>query len=76
MRGGLWLSLRSATNTLVGFLYWLLLSLIIGPEQVGVASAVVTTYTVVTGISYLGIPSALQKFIASSLKEGKKEETA
>ncbi len=74
MRGGLWLSLRSATNTLVGFLYWLLLSLIIGPEQVGVASAVVTTYTVVTGISYLGIPSALQKFIASSLKEGKKEE--
>ncbi len=73
MRGGLWLSLRTAVNTVVGLLYWLLMSLVISPEQVGMASAVVTMYTVVTGISFLGMPSALQKFIGSSLGRGDKE---
>jgi len=44
--GGLWIFIGSATVSVTGFLFWFVLSRIVGVECVGVASAVVSAASI------------------------------
>ena len=63
VRSGFWLYLSSLTNTLSGFIYWLLISRLAGPKILGLTTATIGLAALVTGVVSFGITIALQRFV-------------
>ena len=63
VRSGFWLYLSSLTNTLSGFIYWLLISRLAGPKILGLTTATIGLAALVTGMISFGITIALQRFV-------------
>ncbi len=70
VRGGFWLYGSSIINGLMGFLYWLVISVIAGSEVLGTTSAVVGFSTLVAGVLSLGVGVGLQRFLGVCLGRG------
>jgi len=62
--GGLWIFVGSATVAVVGFLFWLVLSRIVGVECVGVASAVVSAVSIASIVVSSGLDTAVVREVA------------
>jgi len=62
-RGGFFLFVGNITASVIGTIYWLLLSVTSGPGTVGVASAILGLGTLVSGIATLGVPVGAMRFI-------------
>ncbi len=63
LRGGLWLYLSSVVNNFFGFIFWLTISAIAGPNVLGVVSAVIGLSSMVMNLTSLGIPIGMQRFL-------------
>lgn len=70
VRSGGYLYLSSVVNNVSGYVYWLLVSRIAGPQVLGLTSAVVGLSALVTGALSLGVPAALQRNLGECLGRG------
>ena len=73
VRGGTYLYLSSIVNNITGYVYWLLISAIAGPEVLGVTSAVIGLSAIINGSLSLGIGAALQRHIGVCIGKHDKE---
>jgi len=65
-RGALYLYLNFIAGTVVGYLYWVIVSKMVTPEAVGLASTTVSIATLVSNLSILGVPIGVQRFIGKA----------
>ncbi len=70
-RGGLFLFVGLVTAAVLAYVYWFLISLISGPEVVGIASSIVSLSTLVSGIATLGVPLGVQRFLGRAYSHKK-----
>jgi O-antigen/teichoic acid export membrane protein len=62
-RGGLFLLIGSVVSSVMGYVYWVLVSHFGGPAVVGIASTVFNLSILVSGVATLGIPVGVQRFL-------------
>jgi O-antigen/teichoic acid export membrane protein len=62
-RGGIFLFTGSIIVSILGYVFWFLVSSYGGVETVGIVSSVVALSTLVSGIATLGLPSGVQRFM-------------
>jgi len=65
-RGALYLYLNFIVGTVVGYLYWVIVSKMVTPEAVGLASTTVSIATLVSNLSIFGVPTGVQRFIGKA----------
>lgn len=69
IKGGFWLQLSQVILSILGFLYWFVISMIAGSEAVGITSSIMGFSSLISGLINLGIPVSLQHFVGKSLGE-------
>jgi O-antigen/teichoic acid export membrane protein len=65
-RGGIFLFTGSIIGSILGSVFWFLVSFYggpVGPEIVGIASAVISLSSLVSGIAILGLPTGTKRFL-------------
>jgi len=67
VRGGFWLYLSSVIDNLAGFLYWMIVSAIVGPTVVGMASAISGLASLFLSILNLGVGTGATRFFGMYL---------
>jgi len=63
IRSGLWLYISSFIVSLLGFVFWFTVSIIAGSDILGVTSAVISMYVLISSFTCLGINYGLQRFL-------------
>ncbi|MCD6369414.1 MAG: hypothetical protein J7L38_06430 [Thermoproteales archaeon] len=63
VRGGFWLYATSLTGSILGFLYWLVISKFTEPETLGYATTTTSIASLLTGVFSLGVARGMQRFI-------------
>jgi len=63
--GGLWIFVGSVTVSVVGFLFWFVLSRVVGVECVGVASAIVSAVSIASIVVSSGLDTAIVREVAA-----------
>ena len=66
VRGGFWLSLGLILSSFFGFIYWLVVSRLVGPEVVGKAAAVLGVESLTLALLGFGVPIGVQRFVGRS----------
>jgi len=67
IRSGFWLYMVFVISNAFGFIYWLVLSLIGGSAILGITSATVGVFSLVTGLLSLGVGVGLQRYLGKFL---------
>jgi O-antigen/teichoic acid export membrane protein len=62
-RGGVFLFVSSVITYVIGYVYWFLMTRLVDPGVVGIASSVLSLGMLVSGITGLGIPIGVQRFL-------------
>jgi len=65
-RGVLYLYINFIVGTVVGYLYWVIVSRMVKPEAVGLASTTVSIATLVSTLSIFGVPVGVQRFLGKA----------
>ena len=73
VRGGFWLYGVNIINSVSGFLYWLVISILAGSETLGFTSATVGLATLIIGLLSLGIQIGLRRFLGRCIGLGDRE---
>src|SRR6266849_1130792 len=71
-KGGIFLFTGNIVNYVLGFIFWLIVVKLIGakgPEMIGYLGAAVAFASMISGISSLGIPTAVLRFLGISYSE-------
>ncbi len=63
VRSSIWIYLASLTNSIFGFIFWLVVSAISGPSVIGYVSAISSLALLVSSILSFGIPRGMVKWI-------------
>jgi O-antigen/teichoic acid export membrane protein len=63
VRGGLFLFISSVITSVFGFVYWFLISILSGPEVVGIASSIIGLGTLISSIAILELPMGVRRFL-------------
>ena len=63
VRSSLWIYLASLTNSIFGFLFWLIVSAISGPSVIGYVSATSSMALLISSVLNLGVPRGMVKWI-------------
>ncbi len=66
IRGGFWFYLSNVVVSVMGFIYWMIISVIAGPSVLGYTSAIVSLSFLLNGIASLGVNYGLQRFLGLS----------
>ena len=66
IRGGFWFYLSNVVVSVMGFIYWMAISIIAGPSVLGYTSAIVSLSFLLNGIAGLGVNYGLQRFLGLS----------
>ncbi len=64
--GGLWLFLGNLSISLLGFLFWMILSRVVGVEGVGVSSAIISAVSIAVTITSAGLNFAVIREVAAN----------
>ncbi len=70
-KGAFFLYIGSIVCRALGYVYWFVISRISGPEIIGLASTTVSLSILILTISYLDIPTGVQRFLGKAI--GKKD---
>jgi O-antigen/teichoic acid export membrane protein len=62
-RGGVFLFTGSIIGSILGYVFWFLVSYYGGVETVGIASSLVSLCSLVSGIAILGLPTGTKRFL-------------
>ncbi|MEQ9716184.1 MAG: MATE family efflux transporter, partial [Candidatus Asgardarchaeum sp.] len=68
--GGFWLYLDTILVNLIGYVYWLIIGRISGPDVVGYASATLSITWIVQTMVLFGIPVGVQRFLGRAFGFG------
>ncbi len=71
VKSGTWLYLTTIINNVSGYIYWLLVTMLAGPEVLGLTSATIGLGATVGGVAGLGVAAALQRHIAACRGDAK-----
>ncbi len=63
VRSSLWVYLSSLSNSILGFLFWLLISTASGPSVIGYVSATSSMALLISSVLNLGIPRGMVKWV-------------
>ncbi len=63
VRSSLWIYLSSLSNSIFGFLFWLIISVISGPSVIGYVSATSSMALLIASILSLGLPRGMVKWV-------------
>lgn len=66
----MWLYVGSLLFNLLGFFFWIVVSLFVSPQVVGSAAAVIALYSSFVAVLSLGIPMGVRRFMGSSWGDG------
>jgi O-antigen/teichoic acid export membrane protein len=72
--GVAYLYVEAITMLFSGYIYWLILSKIIDPSAIGLASTIIAFATIVFGFATMGITGGIQRYIANALVEQKHDQ--
>ncbi|RLG58258.1 hypothetical protein DRN86_05790, partial [Candidatus Geothermarchaeota archaeon] len=68
-RGALYLYVSSLIVSALGYVYWLIVSKLTLPEDVGIASTIVNIALIISSIAILGIPAGIKRFLGKAIAE-------
>ncbi len=70
IRGGFWFYLSNVVVSVMGFIYWMAISIIAGPSILGYTSAIVSLSFLINGVASFGVNYGLQRFLGLSYGSG------
>ena len=73
-RGVVYLYVEAITMLFSGYIYWLILSKIIDPSSIGLASTIISFATIVFSFASMGVAGGVQRYIANGIAEKKYEQ--
>lgn len=65
-RNAVYLMMSTVVLSVLGFVFWIFVAHLYSPAQIGSASALIATMSLVSYISYIGLNSSLVRFLAKS----------
>ena len=54
-----------------GYIYWLILSKIVDPLSIGVASTIIAFSTIIFSLASMGVAGGIQRYIANGIADNK-----
>jgi O-antigen/teichoic acid export membrane protein len=75
-QNSVYLMLATAVMASLGFFFWLLNARLFTPEQVGIATTLISVATLISGLSQLGLGNSLIKYLPTSERKHEKINTA
>ena len=72
-KGVVYLYVEGITMLFSGYLYWLILSKLIDPSSIGLASTIIALATIVFSFASVGVAGGVQRYIAKSLADNRFE---
>jgi len=66
---GLWLYINQVVFSVLGFVYWFVISALAGSKAVGVASSVMGLASILSNAVNMGMPESIKRYIGKSLGE-------
>jgi len=70
VRGALYLYVGTLIVNIVSYLYWIIISKFVSPSDVGIASLIINVSTITVGVTSLGIPVGIRRFLGKAYMEG------
>lgn len=70
-KGVVYLYVEAITMLFSGYIYWLILSKLIDPSSIGLASAIIAFATISFSFASVGVAGGIQRYIANSIVEKK-----
>ncbi|MEM4439693.1 MAG: oligosaccharide flippase family protein [Pyrobaculum sp.] len=70
IRGGFWLLMTHIVSSLFGFVYWLVMSSVVGAEAMGLAAVVISIGTLAITIASFGVNTGLLRYGGEALGRG------
>lgn len=75
-RNSIYLMLSTAVMAFFGFFFWIINARLFTPEQVGIATTLISVMTLISSFSLLGLGNGLIRYLPSSKRKNKKINTA
>lgn len=72
----LWIYVSSLLDNFQGFIYWMIISTLVGPTSLGIASAITSIASLIMGLLNLGIDTGVRRFFGISLSYDDKDMLA
>lgn len=73
-KGVVYLYIEAITMLFSGYIYWLILSKLIDPSSIGLASAMIAFATIIFSFASMGVAGGIQRYIANSIAEKKSDQ--
>ncbi|MEM4752335.1 MAG: oligosaccharide flippase family protein [Sulfolobales archaeon] len=73
VRGGFWLYFGSIIDNFAGFIYWMLVSVLVGPTAIGIASAISSLSGLILSFLGFGIGTGVVRFFGMCLGSNDRE---
>jgi O-antigen/teichoic acid export membrane protein len=70
-KGVVYLYIESITTLFSGYVYWLILSKMIDPSSIGLASSVIAFATIAYSFASIGVSGGIQRYIANGIAENR-----
>jgi stage V sporulation protein B len=70
-KGVIYLYIEAITMLFSGYIYWLILSKIIDPSSIGIASTIIALATIIFSFASMGVTGGIQRYIANGIAEKK-----
>lgn len=75
-RNSIYLMLSTAVMAFFGFFFWIINARLFKPEQVGIATTLISVITLISSFSLLGLNSGIVRYLPTSDKKNQKINTA
>src|ERR1035437_7011030 len=75
-RNSIYLMLSTAVMSFFGFFFWIINARLFKPEQVGIATTLISVVTLISSFSLLGLNSAIVRYLPTSERKNKKINTS
>lgn len=70
-KGVVFLYIEAFTMLFSGYIYWLILSKIIDPSSIGIASTIIALSTIIVSIASMGVANGIQRYLSNNIAENK-----
>jgi len=75
-RNSIYLMMSTAVMAFLGFFFWIINARLFNPEQVGIATTLISVMTLISSFSFLGLGNSLIKYFPSSDRKNEKINTS
>lgn len=75
-RNSIYLMLSTAVMAFFGFFFWIINARLFTPDQVGIATTLISVMTLISSLSILGLGNGLIRYLPNSERKNKKINTA